>query len=271
MSRSKSLYLAQDMTEPEVLQQFGGNTVVFSTRCPGKATSNEDSAAVIVQRPDSGVLVVADGMGGGAAGEQASRIAVESIEREIERESDNGLVLRSSILNGIESANQQVLDLGIGAATTLAVVEIQDGVIRPYHVGDSCIIVVGQRGKVKLQTVAHSPVSFAVEAGVLDDDEAMRHEDRHLVSNVLGATDMRIEIGPAIRLSRFDTLLLASDGLFDNLSVDEIVDGIRKGPLVKAVTKIIEGVQRRMGNTVHDTPSKPDDMTMIAFRLAGVS
>lgn len=267
MSRSNSLYLAEDMTEPAVCSQLGGSTVVFTARCPGKATDNEDAAAVLASGPQSGVLVVADGMGGGAAGEQASKIAVESIKQEVARHTDDG-VLRSAILNGIESANQQILDLGIGAATTLAAVEIQEGAIRPYHVGDSSVLVIGQRGKIKLATVAHSPVSQAVELGVLDDDEAMHHEDRHLVSNVLGSSDMRIEIGPAIRLSRYDTVLLATDGLFDNLSVDEIIDFIRKGPLEKGLLNVIHEVHHRMDGAIRDAPSKPDDFTVIAFRQA---
>ncbi|MEN8164347.1 MAG: ATP-binding protein, partial [Acidobacteriota bacterium] len=48
--------------------------------------------------------------------------------------------------------------------------EIDGRSIRPYHVGDSQAVVCGQRGKLKLQTMAHAPVAYAVEAGVLDED-----------------------------------------------------------------------------------------------------
>ncbi len=57
----------------------------------------------------------------------------------------------------------------------------------------------------------------------------MHHEERHLVSNVVGTDDMRIELGPPLKLARYDTVLLASDGLLDNLYTDEIVELIRKG------------------------------------------
>lgn len=262
-----SLYLSQDMIAPEVTQGLGGSVVVFSNRCPEKITGNEDAAAAILCQEKSGVLIVADGMGGGASGELASRIAVEAMQEEVRRHPPDQTVLRSAILNGIEGANQQILDLGIGAATTLAAVEIQDGTIRPYHIGDSAILVVGQRGKIKLLTIAHSPVGQAVEAGVLDNEEAMHHEDRHLVSNVLGTADMRIEIGPPIRLSPFDTLMLASDGLFDNLSIDEIVQYVRRGPLLEGIASIAQAVSARMKEKRGDAPSKPDDLTVIAFRL----
>ena len=64
----------------------------------------------------------------------------------------------------------------------------------------------------------------AVESGMLDEDEAVHHEERHLISNVVGADDMRIEIGLSINMAAKDTLLLASDGLFDNLYLNEIIE-----------------------------------------------
>ncbi len=128
------------------------------------------------------------------------------------------------------------------------------------------ILVMGQRGKIKLQTVSHSPVGFALEAGVIDEAEAMHHEDRHLVSNVLGASDMRIEVGSTLALSSRDTLLLSSDGLFDNLHRDEVVERMRRGPLLEAVRKLSRDSVRRMTRPVEGEPSKPDDLTFVAFR-----
>ncbi|MGI9590762.1 MAG: PP2C family protein-serine/threonine phosphatase, partial [Myxococcota bacterium] len=79
------------------------------------------------------------------------------------------------------------------------------------------ILLIGQRGRVKLQTVDHSPVGFAVEAGLLDADAALHHEDRHIISNFVGGADLRIEMGSGLHLAERDTLCLASDGLADNL------------------------------------------------------
>ena len=97
--------------------------------------------------------------------------------------------------------------------TTLAAVEISGVSARPYHIGDSSILITGQKGKLKLNTVAHSPVGFAVEAGLLDVDEALHHAERHLVSNVLGLENMRIELGSPVDLAPRDSLVIASDGL----------------------------------------------------------
>ena len=260
------LYRDSTMTEAEVIDFCQGVAVVYSNRSPDKQTPNEDTAAVIPAGPDAGVLAIADGMGGGRGGELAASAAVESLGSTVGDAATDGTLLRAAILDGFETANQRVQELNIGAATTLAVVEIQGREVRPYHVGDSTILVVGQRGKIKLQTISHSPVGFAVEAGVLDESEAMHHEDRHIVSNVVGCPEMRIEIGSPICLAPRDTVLLGSDGLFDNLHLEEIIERIRKGPVDQAVARLVDLAHARMTGQ-QDVPTlKPDDLTMVAWR-----
>src|SRR5690606_35529750 len=114
--------------------------------------------------------------------------------------------------------------------------------------------------------VPHSPTGFAVEAGLLDEDEAVRHAERHVLFNVLGTEDMRVEIGGAVKLATFDTVLLASDGLLDNLFADEIVDIIRTGPIRDAADRLVEKAIGRMKRNGSGQPSKPDDLTIILFR-----
>ena len=129
--------------------------------------------------------------------------------------------LHFAVLNAIEATNLELIAAGTGLATTLAIVEVDGDRVRPCHVGDSAILLFGQRGKIKMQTIAHSPVGYAVEAGLLDAQQAIHHEHRHIISNIVGSPAMRIEIGPPSQMATFDTLLLASDGLLDNLHVNE--------------------------------------------------
>jgi len=262
------LYTEQDMSAPEATELEAGRAAVFSRRCPGKETPNEDAVAVIRSGARPAVLAVADGMGGGHVGERASAIALCSLAQTIVRSAAEGVLLRTGILNGIEAANQAIKALGVGAATTFAAVEIGENTVRPYHIGDSMILLTGLRGRIKLQTVSHSPVGFAVESGQLDEAEAMHHEDRHLVSNVLGQDDMRIEVGPIVPLARYDTLLLASDGLFDNLRVSETVELIRKGPIRRAARRLAAQAHIRMTEPAPSQPCKPDDVSFILFRRA---
>lgn len=259
------LVASEDMDAPEPLPFVSGTAVVFSGRSPEKTTCNEDCAAIIACDESRGVLVVADGLGGHVHGERASQLALEHLRDKIagtEEEQD----LRFAVLNAIEATNQELLSEGTGLATTLAIVEVDGHRVRPYHVGDSAILLFGQRGKIKMETIAHSPVGYAVESGLLDAQQAILHEDRHIISNMVGSPGMRIEIGPPSHMATFDTLLLASDGLLDNLHVDEIVSIARKGPLAKVAAELVTLAQSRMKSPKDGQPSKPDDLSLILYR-----
>jgi serine/threonine protein phosphatase PrpC len=254
------------MSSPQIGLFAGGRVAYFSQRCPGKETANEDALALLPTGEHAGILVVADGCGGMAQGELAARTAVEALQQHVDEVEEDGSQRRMSILDGMEAANLCVQALGVGAATTMAVVEIDREKIRPYHVGDSTILMVGNRGRVKLHTTAHSPVGYAVMAGVLDEREAILHEDRHLVSNVLGNADTHIEIGSQRVMNSRDTLIIGSDGLFDNLHVGEIVEAVRKGPLQECAGRLAEMATQRMSQLEDDVPCKPDDLTFVLYR-----
>lgn len=248
-----------------VLPLAYGTAAVFSRPHPTRATPNQDAAAVIPASPDDVLLVVADGMGGTRAGGEAAAATVRRLAANFPVDPDEQLI-RTAILNGIETANEKVLADYPASGTTLAAVEICRHTIRPYHVGDSIILVVGQHGKLKLQTVCHSPVGLAVEAGLLDEEEALHHHERHLVLNAIGLPEMRIELGAPLELARHDTVLLASDGLTDNLSIGEIIDTVRKGPLDEALVGLADRASERMTGSTDASPSKPDDLTLLAYR-----
>jgi serine/threonine protein phosphatase PrpC len=109
-------------------------------------------------------------------------------------------------------------------------------------------------------------VGYAVEAGLLDAQQAIHHEDRHIISNIVGSPAMRIEIGPPSSLAPYDTLLLASDGLLDNLHVEEIVAIARKGSLTSVAATLVERAHARMRSPEQNEPSKPDDLSFIIYR-----
>jgi serine/threonine protein phosphatase PrpC len=253
---------------PEVLnaEVGGGKLIAYTCRSPDKETDNEDTVAAIPYGPGAAVLVVADGAGGLPMGRRASRLAVTTLEASLQVAMSETMLLRTAILNGIDEANKAVLALGGGSATTLTVVTIEGQVARAYQIGDSEAIIVGQKGKLIAQTLAHSPTGFAVEAGFLDQRAALHHEERHLVSNFLGSNEMRIDMGASVQLKPRDTILLASDGLTDNIHIEEIVELVRKGPLEEAIDSLTRLANRRMTGEARTQPSKPDDLSVILFR-----
>ena len=260
------IILQSESTEPELIAVPGGQACVFSSPSPVKVTPNEDSALAMPVGESAALLAVADGMGGESHGEVASRLTVESLQAEVAALDGFEGMLRTAVIDGIERASKAVQENAAGAGTTLAAAEISKNSVRTYNIGDSVVLIVGGRGKIKRQTLAHSPVGYGVESGLLDEGEAMHHDERHVISNYIGATDMRIDIGSPMALARRDTVLLASDGLFDNLHVEEVVQLIHRGPLQKAVSQLAALARSRMENPTDGYPSKPDDLTIVAFR-----
>jgi serine/threonine protein phosphatase PrpC len=250
----------------EVHALGGGRAAIFSAASPRHPSDNEDAVALLRVAGARAVLALADGLGGHCSGAAAAERALVGLSDALTEAAGGDAPLRSAIIDGFERANAQVLALGSGAATTMAAVEVDGPAIRPYHVGDSMILVLGQRGRLRLATVSHSPVGYGVEAGLLDARSAIHHEDRHLVSNVVGTADMRIDLGPQVRLRPRDTVLLASDGLFDNLHLEEIVEHVRKGDLADATTALVAHARRRMEDPQPGQPSHPDDLSAIVYR-----
>jgi len=259
---SVTVISGEEHLRPQMQSFLQGQVALFSLRAPGKEEGiNEDAAALISIDDHSGMIVVADGLGGHADGALASRMAVEALVDATREAACGGCGLREAILQGIDRANHVIMELGSGAATTLAVTEIRDAVMRTYHVGDSSILVTGQRGLLKHQTIQHSPVGHAVESGLLDEAVAMQSEERHIVSNVVGSTDMRVELGPLRKLASYDTVVMASDGLADNLLVEQIIECVRKGPLKQAAGRLMTACLQAMQDGGH-----PDDLTVVLYR-----
>ena len=255
-----------DMRRGERFELPAVHAGVISIRKPGRDGPNEDAAALVCLGNGATVAVLSDGAGGHPGGAEAAAHAVRAVCESVARLGSDTQNLRGAIINGFESADRAIADMGTGAAATLAVVEIQGATMRAYHAGDSMVLVTGQRGKIKWLNIPHSPVGYAVEAGLLDRGEALHHEDLHLVSNLLGTRDMRIELGATVGLAPRDTVVVASDGLSDNLHLDEIVDLVRRGPLERAVDALASLARGRMGTSEAGMPSKPDDLTLIAIR-----
>lgn len=257
-----TFYLESEMDFPELMQVKQGHVVAYSRSCPGKEDPNDDSAVVIPIAGGGIVIAVADGVGGAPFGYKASAIAVQCLAESLSAHTPTN-DLRPAILDGIERANDEILDMGTGAATTICVVEVQNRIARCYQVGDSMALYLGGRGTVKWKSTSHSPVGYAIESGLLNEEEAMHHDERHIVSNLVGSRTMHIEIGPAIRLAPRDTVVLASDGLFDNLHVCEICDVARLGRPLDRINTLVDLARQRMEYAVDNIPGKPDDLAVI--------
>ncbi len=264
-------WLQPDTGEVTCYPWCGGMVTHFSRKSPTRESADSEDAACLVEAAgDLGLLAVADGVGGAARGDRAARAGIERLLACCgvpEYEAGDPRGLRAGILDAIELANREILEWGLGAASTLTAVEYHAGLIRSFHVGDSDALLISNRGKIKFATVGHGPVAQAMEMGLLNESEAMGHVDRNLITNCLGSTEMKIEIGPTIKMATRDTLLVASDGLFDNLTSEEITSVIRCGNLEARTNELALRALQRMNTSENAVlPCKPDDLTILCFR-----
>lgn len=245
----------------------GGQACLRVRASPRRRRANED-AAIIIPVGEGVVLAVADGVGGAPGGRQAANLVLASVAREIRAGGESLAPVRGAIRRALERVNAQLLAGGVGSASTIAAVEIVGRALHSYHVGDSEILVVGQRGKKRHRIVPHSPTGLAVHAGLLTENDALHHDFRHILLNVVGAPQMRVEIEGIIELKTRDTVLVATDGVFDNLYLDEIIEIIRCGPLSAAADALADRAVARMRRADPRLPSKPDDLALVLFRPA---
>jgi serine/threonine protein phosphatase PrpC len=225
-----------------------------------KRPINEDS---FCSNDDVGLYVVADGMGGHAHGEVASRLAVETIEDFIKLTSgdqeitwpygiDEGLTLNSNRLKtSIRFANQKLLEHAQqesdceGMATTVVAVLVEEGVADIAHVGDSRVYLV-RGGDIRCLTSDHSWVNEQVMSGVIDSDQARAHPLKNVVTRALGGkSDLEVDV-QTLELETDDRILLCSDGLTTMLDDSEILDIVLDGG-VEAADRLVEAANRNGG------------------------
>lgn len=257
---SAQLLIEAALTAPAECSAGGFEVFVFSKPSPERTTPNEDTVGVFDCGGGTLVVAVADGLGGLPRGRAAAACALETLGRHLHPADFTPEHLRIAILDAFEDANRAILELG-GAGTTLVVATVQADQLRTFHVGDSAAMLVGQRGVRKWETISHSPVGYGVAAGLIDETQALDHEDRHYLSNHLGASEMHIELGSTVMFAPKDTLLLASDGVLDNLPPDRLFDMIRTGPLARVSKQIVEEVDDCMANG-----GKTDDASFVLVR-----
>ena len=253
---------------PEVTRLGGTEIAVFSLRSPAKDTKNEDSVAWIAW-PHALLLAIADGVGGQPGGAEASMLTIQFVVDRFRQAEENQVSLdtfREGVLDTFERANGEIQHLGIGSGTTLTIVTVSENLARVFSVGDSSTLICGNKGKVRFINTPHSPTGYAIAAGVLDENDALHHAERHLLSNLVGSPDMHIDIGPILKLSRRDRILVASDGLWDNMYQEEIIDTVRKGPLRKAADTMQKTCRNRMMDKEKSLPSHADDLSFLIAR-----
>ena len=249
-----------DLDDPLTIACLVGQAVVYSHRSIAEHKTNEDALGVFDWGDGKLLLAVADGVGGQPGGAAAARRVIETLHNAPASNHEDPVGYL------VDKANDSIRqDISMGA-TTLSAVLIQNKRFTSYHAGDSATLVVGQRGRIKFHSVCHSPVGVAQARGELSEHTALFHPQRHLLSNMLGDEIFWVERSACCELATFDTIVIASDGLWDNFFCDEIVEIVCQGSLVQAGRRLAHSARQRMLTAEDNVPSKPDDLSFVLYR-----
>ncbi|MFI4942345.1 MAG: Stp1/IreP family PP2C-type Ser/Thr phosphatase, partial [Burkholderiales bacterium] len=212
------------------------------------------------------LYVVADGMGGHAAGEVASRVAVDAIAEFVELTGGNQEITwpfglddtisyeGNRLKTAVRHANTRVIEATResaeyeGMATTVAAVLVDGDIANLAHVGDSRIYLWNGEAIEQL-TRDHSWVNEQIENGAISPEQARSHPLRNVVTRALGGrADLVVDI-QSRRMAPGDMLLLCSDGLTTMVPDDGIARILREseGDVARATTALVSEANERGG------------------------
>lgn len=237
---------------------FAGHTDVGRVRA-----RNEDA---LLQRPERRLFAVADGMGGHAAGDIASRIAVDVLDEHTAHPSDDP---GAQLQEAARSAHQAILRAAAadsalqGMGTTLTALRLlDDGTALIAHVGDSRAYV-WRNGTLDQLTRDHTWVQDQVEAGLLSEAQARRHPFSAMLTCALGVDDVELQVQLLRRPCAVgDTFLLCSDGLIASLGEADIRRILAdREDLDRAARALVEEANSAGG---------PDNITVALVRIQSI-
>lgn len=226
---------------------------------------NEDS---YLCNPQEKLFLVADGIGGQAAGETASKLAIMNIEEFIVRSRAEDITWpipykteftleQNSLLAGATLANRKLRELANknpslkGMGTTLVAVMIKGDQLAVLNIGDSRLYRV-RAGEIEQITQDHTIAGEQEKLGLLTKEEACNHPQKHILTSALGieaAEDLRMDLS-LIDIKKKDLYLMCSDGLNDMLSDKEIltaIDSSKKKSLEKMSLSLMQRANRAGG------------------------
>jgi protein phosphatase len=197
------------------------------------------------------LTVVADGMGGHASGEVASRMAVEHVTRlYYQRDAP----AHDALKYALEEANRQVYAASLaderfyGMGTTCTALAIVGDAGICGHIGDSRLYLL-RDDQLRLMTEDHSAVMELIKLGVITPEEARRHPEKNIILRALGTTpEVEADTWDApLPLHTGDAFLLCSDGLYDLVQDAEIKLALSSFSPQEASARLIQLAKERGG------------------------
>jgi protein phosphatase len=229
---------------------------------------NEDAC---LDQPGTGRWAVADGMGGHAVGDLASRLVIDALSRIPSPVSLKALIAEAR--TRLTAANRQLRDEAARRqvqriGSTVVVLLACDRFCGYLWAGDSRIYLY-RGGQLQQLTRDHSQVEQLKSLGVITDEEARHHPAHHMITRAVGATDVLDLDDDAIEVVDGDVFLLCSDGLSNELSDEEIITVLTSAERENASEELVELALARGGRdnitavVVHAEDPNAADKTLL--------
>jgi serine/threonine protein phosphatase PrpC len=235
-----------------------------------KREHNEDNMAFVIPKDlqvmasKGALFIVADGMGGHAAGEVASEIAVDTISNMYYQEDSNDVAV--SLLRAIRRANASIHQraaenlLRTGMGTTCVAAVLRGNMAYIANVGDSRAYLL-RGNQVKQISHDHSWVAEQVRAGLLTEEQARTHAQRNVITRCLGTqAEVDVDVFHEV-LHEGDSLVLCTDGLSGLVSDEELHRIVDQFVPQESVYHLVERANENGG---------PDNITAIVVRVQEV-
>ena len=196
-----------------------------------KRSLNQDYASYL-ENEHFKIYVVADGMGGHNGGEVASQMAVKGIldyvEEKYHIDDKENLITKA-----IENANKNIFEFSKaneelkGMGTTVTACLMTDKFLHVANVGDSSCLAI-KDGKIKKITKDHSLVQELIDSGSITEEDAINHPKKNIITRALGTSStVKVDVFP-LNNKDYDTYILCSDGLTNELTYEDIMGVINK-------------------------------------------
>ena len=209
------------------------------------------------------LAVIADGMGGHEGGQEASRLAVETVREVYDRgfRSDP----QSALVESLVAAHTQIQVYALqhpmfqGMGTTCTALVIRGLQLYFAHVGDSRLYLV-RDGHILRLTRDHSYVGRLVESGIVRAEDAEKHPQRHILTAALGAgRELAVDgAEQGVALQGGDDVLLCTDGLWSVVTEEELESAVSKYAPAQSCAALVELARQRGG---------PDNITLQVLRV----
>ena len=173
------------------------------------------------------LLAVADGMGGHAKGEEASKIALNTITKTVIPQLNDNIPYTDLLDQGIKNANQAILDYTVehpetkGMGTTSVCAVVKDNEVHLVNLGDSRAYVVSN-DEIRRVTKDHSLVQQLVDQGTITEEETRTHPQKNVISKAIGINADIESDTMRLKLASDESLLLCCDGVIAHLTDEDI-------------------------------------------------